>query len=189
MNRPEILQMPNIPKPLHGLNPRVIMGEKKWGLTRQEVYKSTNYKCSACGVDKYKAKKHQWLEAHELFDIDYNKGIASFVEIVPLCHFCHSFIHSGLTRVKARNKEITATEVSEKMQHGVDVLMSRPCLSIFSGTAELCHLVGVDTCGLKVYAPPELGVSWEKWRMKWADVEYKPKFKSYNDWAQHYGSR
>jgi len=184
-SRPELLSSPNIPKPLHGLNPRTIMGRSAWDVKRQEVYKSTEFHCAACGVHKTRAKKHKWLEAHEIFDIDYKKQRATIVEIVPLCHFCHAFIHSGLTRVRARNKDITAQEVRDIMQHGVSVLESCDG-AVFLGTSELCQLVGVDCSMLPSIPLASHGGSWGGWRMVWSGKEYRGKFPTFKHWQRHY---
>ena len=92
---PEILSQPNIPQPLHGLSPRVINGDAWWNATRKEVYARYDYHCIACGVHKTEAQGPKWLEAHEVYDFDYAKGIATVKSIEPLCHYCHNFIHSG----------------------------------------------------------------------------------------------
>lgn len=183
--RPKILSMPNIPKPLHGLNPRSIMGKQAWDIRRHDVYASTQFHCAACGVHKAQAEKHSWLEAHELFEIDYNNCRATLVEIVPLCHFCHAFIHSGLTRIRARNGQISAHEVRRIMSHGCDVLR-RDGSRIFLGTAQLCQLVGVDCSDIECLPIPNDCESWSDWRMVWRGREYRGKFKTFKEWERHY---
>ena len=183
--RPNLLSAPNIPKPLHGLNPRTIMGQSAWDQERKKVYASTNYHCAACGVHKSNAKKHRWLEAHEIFDINYRSGTATLIEIVPLCHFCHAFIHSGLTRVRARNKKILASEVWHIMDHGCEVLR-RSGAGMFAGTAELCDLVSVDRSGVQIMPLPRCMADWGKWRMIWDGKEYRGKFKSMAQWQRSY---
>ncbi len=181
--RPHLLSAPNIPKPLHGLNPRTIMGKPAWDEERQKVYASTDYHCAACGVHKSQAKLHKWLEAHEIFDIDYRRGTATLIEIVPLCHFCHAFIHSGLLRVRARKKKVSAQHVRDVMIHGCEVL--RQCNGeIFQGTAELAYLVGVNTSHLSEISPPRNIADWSKWKMVWGENEYRGKYKSMRDWQR-----
>ncbi len=93
VRRPEVLLCPNTPKPLHGVVPREIYGQSWWNKTREAAYRSTNYHCLACGVHKYQAKHRQWLEGHELYEINYVEGTSTYIETVPLCHFCHNSIH------------------------------------------------------------------------------------------------
>lgn len=183
--RPELLSMPNIPKPLHGLNPRTIMGRASWDVKRREVYASTGHHCAACGVHKSEAKKFQRMEAHEVHEIDYGKGMAEVLEIVPLCHFCHAFIHSGLTRMRARKKEIKASEVLAIMSHGCEVLRSGKC-KMFAGTAELCDLVKADRSGIPIANQPRSMADWSKWFLVWEGEAYKGKFKNFNAWQKSF---
>src|SRR3990167_9396936 len=83
---PAILLHPNIPKPMHGVNPRTIMGQEWWDEQRQRAYEENNFCCWACGVHKSQAAYHKWLEAHECYEIDYIAGRMYMRIIVALCH-------------------------------------------------------------------------------------------------------
>ena len=105
--RPEILLHPNVPKPLHHVNPRSILGKEWWDVQRQKAYKENNYCCWACGIHKSEAKYHQWLEGHEHYDINYETGCVKLKEIVALCHSCHNSIHTGRMQLLRKRKEIS----------------------------------------------------------------------------------
>ena len=188
MSRPDLLSMPNIPKPLHGLNPRTIMGKTKWDTKRQEIYASTDYHCAACGVHKYDAKFHTWLEAHEIFDIDYPNSVAHLIEIVPLCHACHMFIHSGLLAIQHRKGNISSKKARRVLRHGADVLRTGKG-RIFPYTLKMCKIAKIDTTGLTPTNIPSIINPWKTWKMKWDGEVYQPKFKSMKDWKMHYDAR
>lgn len=183
--RPHLLSSPNIPKPLHGLNPRTIMGREKWDIERRKVYETTDHRCAACGVHKSQTRKHKWMEAHEIFEIDYANGVANLKEIVPLCHFCHSFIHSGLLRVMARKRKVTANHVREVLRHGCNLLVQgNYCM--FVGTADLCDITGVDRFDIPVMRVPKKIAAWGDWKMVWGGVEYPAKYTSQEQWKRAY---
>jgi len=92
---PEILCHPNVPKPLHTIAPRTIMGNGWWNRIRLEVYKRYDYHCAACGVHKTRAMRFKRLEAHEFYEVDYHTGTVTVKSLEPLCNYCHMFIHSG----------------------------------------------------------------------------------------------
>lgn len=182
---PEILMHPNIPKPLHEVNPRTIMGKTAWDIVRQEAYASTDYHCIACGVHKSQAAVHQWLEAHEFYQIDYQAGRVEIEKIIPLCHFCHNFIHSGRLHM-ITGKEKTQDEVVEILEHGFAVL-SKAGLPAFPFTLELAHEVGAKTFGVGPNLLPDGEMpAWEDWRLVWQGKEYPPKYKTYNEWKARY---
>lgn len=185
--KPEILTHPNIPKPLHGLNPRTIKGREWWDVTRRKAYASTDYHCAACGVHKRDAKKHQWLEAHEYFDINYQTGRCEVISIEPLCHYCHNFIHSGRLQ-KIMGKEKTVTEVKEILEHGFAVLAEHS-LKAFTGTLDLARDLRANTFDVQssfVVTNPNL--KWEDYRLILDGDEYPPIHPNFNAWYKHYST-
>ena len=182
---PEVLSMPNIPKPLHGVNPRTIMGKEAWDIVRQEVYKSSDYHCRGCGVSKAEARRHAWLEAHGYYDIDYKKGVVTVKMLIPICHYCHNFIHSGrLSMILGKDK--TEQEVIAILEHGFKVLKDNK-LKAFPFTLDLADSLGAKTYGVGAYELPENeDVKWEDWRLIWEGKEYPPMYKTYEDWQNHY---
>lgn len=171
--RPEVLMCPNVPKPMHGVAPRVVLGTKWWNKTRQDAYKSTGYHCLACGVSKYAALFHQWLEGHELYKIDYAKGIMRYLETVPLCNACHNYIHDGrLTALKDKGI-ITHGRFAAVIQHGDRVLkaagLRRPTIAEREAAITDLVLTG-KLC------------EWSKWRLVIGRKRFKPKFKTPEQW-------
>lgn len=183
--KPEILTHPHIPKPLHGVAPREIMGVSWWNKERQKVYASTNFHCVACGVAKAEAKKHKWLEAHEFWNIDYATGTCVITSIEPLCHYCHNFIHTGrLSMIMGSEK--SKQEVKEILEHGLQIL-SKNKLECFPFTLDFAKSLGCKTYGVKAYSlPEEDNVEWGEWKLLWEGNEYKSKFATYEDWVEFY---
>ena len=182
--KPEILTHPHIPKPLHGLNPREVLGKEWWDKVRSEAQRRTNYTCAACGVKKENAKKHQWLEGHEYWNIDYRTGRCEVISIEPLCHYCHSFIHSGRLE-KLIGKEKTVNEVKDILEHGFKIL-SENKLKCFPFTLKLGKALNVNTYNVESYRLPESKVEWNQWALVLEGKEYKSKFKTFDEWVEHY---
>lgn len=183
--RPEILSHPNIPKPLHEVNPRNIMGQYEWDVIRQDAYASTGYHCIACGVHRNDAKGRQWLEAHEFYNIDYGMGRVEVEKIVPLCHYCHNFIHSGRLSMII-GKEKSRKEVIEILEHGFKILANNE-LTAFYFTLQFAEEIGANTFGVLPSIIPDGEVpDWENWRLVWEGKEYPPKYKTYGEWLERY---
>lgn len=175
---------PNIPKPLHGISPRTIMGQEWWDKTRREVYASSDQHCIACGVYKTEAKEKQWLEAHEFYKINYKTGEVIIESIEPLCHYCHNFIHSGRLAMIIDTEKPRETVV-EILEHGFKIL-SKNKLKCFPGTLELALEIGACTYGVKAYNTPEDTVPWEKWCLVFRGKKYYSNFSCYDEWEKHY---
>jgi hypothetical protein len=184
--RPEILTHPNIPKPLHGLNPRGLLGKHWWDTVRLKAQKDYGFCCASCGVPKAEAKKHAWLEGHEYWDINYMTGICEVIEIVPLCHYCHNFIHSGRLKMLGVSKVKTTEEIVEILEDGFRLLKDNK-LQCFPATLALAKELGAKTFGVTGYSlttNPEL--LWTDYKVKLEGKLYGSKFKSYEEWSQHY---
>lgn len=175
--RPEILLHPNIPQPLHGVNPRTIYGQSWWNRERLLTYKSTEFHCLACGVHKSEARSRQWLEAHELYEIDYKKGRATFIEAVPLCHYCHNFIHSGRMQTLLDRGELHHSKFVAIVQHGDRVLRQ-------AGLERKPHLEREQEM-LQMMADG-LVAEWSKWRLKLKGKLYPPLFESVKEYEAHW---
>ena len=107
---------------MHGLAPRVILGAKWWDKTRRAAYKENAYHCAACGVFKLQARFRQWLEGHELYEVDYLQGRLYYLRTVPLCHCCHNYIHNGRLLWLLENNEVTHAKYAAILGHGDAVL-------------------------------------------------------------------
>ena len=122
MLEPLLLAGPNIPLPLHGVAPRVVLGQKWWDRERRAAYRATGFHCLACGVHKSEAKFHRWLEGHEVYRIVYLSGVMTYERTVPLCHACHSYVHDGRLEYLKKSRMITFTKYAAVIQHGEAVL-------------------------------------------------------------------
>ena len=169
---PRLLLHCNIPKPLHEVNPRSIKGESWWNEQRFKVYEEQGNHCAACGVHKSQAEgKKQWLECHEIYEINWKKGRAFFIKLVALCPYCHKFIHSGRLQALYKKREIKKQEYLDIIKHGTDILEKEGLKQLWEERHDQCE----DSPG------------WGKWRLVFEGNYYKPKFKSYKEWAKHYG--
>jgi len=164
---PDILLHPNIPKPLHGVNPRNILGDVWWNSKRLEVYSKNNYCCWACGVHKTDARYHRWLEAHEEYDINYKKGKVKLVGLVALCHSCHNFIHDGRMRMLVQSGDMDYGKMVDILDHGDRILKSNSLVKE--------HYTG------KI-------AEWSKWYLLLNNKKYYSKFKDMNEWAEYFSN-
>lgn len=174
IRQPEILLCPNVPKPLYGVAPRKVLGDKWWEETRQAAYASTDYHCIACGVHRSNAFYRQWLEGHELYRIDYAKGRMVYVRTVPLCSYCHAYIHDGRLRAMLDKGEITQGHYAAVIQYGDRVLRE-------AGLKRLAYNDRDSSIWLNGVA------DWSKWRLCIDRRKFKPLYKDLAAWNKEFG--
>jgi len=189
--RPDLLSAPNIPKPLHTVNPRTICGRWWWDIQRQEAYAKHDYCCWACGVPKRNAEFYHWLEAHEDYDIDWETGKVELKEIVALCHSCHSFIHNGRLLNLYQNSEIGRDKITSILEHGFDIC-KRNHVQPFYGAYIAWYVLKGKTLEESVIKAkkkgwyPKIEASWEKWHLIIEGTKYFSPFKDLSEWENHW---
>jgi hypothetical protein len=197
--RPELLQQPNIPKPLHGVNPRVIMGKDMWDATRKEVYKRQDQRCACCGVHRSEAKYHNWIECHESYSVDPVSGVMVIDELVALCHACHNFIHSGrLVSVVAVFNHEKAVEI---LEHGLTILQGAgqdinphtelACTTLTAGVLSRKFKYKASYSYPTVPRPPEIPLrgkqaEWHEFILIYNGVAYRSPLETFAQWEAHY---
>lgn len=167
--RPEILQGGPIPLPMHGLAPRVVMGKTWWERTRKAAYLSTFYHCVVCGVHKTKAKgavKH--LEGHEVYEIDWLMGEMEYVETVPLCNYCHSYIHEGRLNWLLSTRKISQQKYAAIIRHGDSILCA----------------AGLERRPTDRKGPQ---ADWGDWRLIVGKKSFKSLYANFNEWKASHG--
>ena len=103
-----LIAMPNVPKPLHGVAPRTVLGTTTWNKMRRECYEKANDTCEICGDCPDDKRKRQ---AHEVYVVNYSTGESVFIGCVCLCQQCHlACIHNGraITLYSKKSPLITA---------------------------------------------------------------------------------
>ncbi len=98
-----LIAMPNLPKPLHGQCPRTLLGATTWNKMRNFCYNQADNTCEICGDKPDDLRRRH---AHEVFDIDYENGVAKFVRAFCVCSLDHlGCIHTGraITLYKQNN--------------------------------------------------------------------------------------
>lgn len=164
--RPYLLCAAPIPLPMHGLAPRVVLGSRWWDKERQAAYRSTNFHCIACCIARG-TKWCEWLEGHEVYDVDYLLGRMVYLETVPLCYRCHSFVHPGFLRIKLEEGIVSREEFETILNHGYEVIARAGA----KREREQCHQF----------------VEWSAWRLVVAGKEYAPLYQSFEQYKKEFG--
>ena len=88
-----------------------------------------------------------FVECPEFWNIDYMTGVCVVERIIPLCHYCHNFIHSGRLYMAA-GVENSEQECVNILEHGFQIL-KRHGLKCFGGTLAVAEALGRDLLVLR----------------------------------------
>ncbi len=103
-----------------------------------------------------------------MYDVDYEIGRWVYVETVPLCDYCHNYIHSGRLAALLEEQKITQARYVAILQHGDDVLfrakVKKP--AVHNGPV----------------------AEWAVWRLVINGKLHPPKFSTTEDWLREFGN-
>ena len=74
-------------------NLRSMLSKKAWDFIRRDAYARSGGRCAICG------RPSKRLEAHERWEFDKDKKVQKLVDVLGICHACHSVIHIARTQV------------------------------------------------------------------------------------------
>ena len=74
-------------------NLRTLLSKAQWDYIRKDAIARSNGVCAICGA---KAKR---LEGHERWEYDEQNCVQKLVDVIAVCHSCHSVIHIGRTQL------------------------------------------------------------------------------------------
>ena len=79
-------------------NLRSLLSQRQWDAVRKDAYARSGGACTVCGV------KTRYLDAHERWGYDEEKGIQKLLDVVALCKDCHAVVHIGRTQLLGDEK-------------------------------------------------------------------------------------
>lgn len=191
-----LIAMPNIPRPLHGVNPRTILGTSTWNHMRKFCYAKANDTCEICG---YKPDNPHHRHGHEVYEIDYAKGTAKFVKVFCVCSMCHlGCIHTGraLTLWKNGNPLYPTDFLLKGAEHAFKIISEynadNPKADLRAYSTFLDYLKHdelrepmeklIDQYGIKFYTEVEDMVPWGDWKLIIGDQEYNTPYADKDEW-------
>lgn len=193
-----LITMPNVPKPLHRLNPRNIMGQTTWDHVRKRCYYNAHYKCEICGIDFAEIKPR--YAAHELYSYDYKKGTGTFERCIAICAKCHDAIHSGrlITMYKNGNPLYPKEYVLKVVEHCFKLVSDynnehedQEPLRLYYTFLEYLKMPDLNyemvtliaKYHIQFYAEPKRIAKWPDWKLIIGNKEYPTPYKSEEEWA------
>lgn len=192
-----LITMPNVPKPLHGLPPRVIMGKTTWDHVRKRCYFDAGYKCEICGCEPPKGQLH----AHELYSYDWKKGTGKFERCIAICKQDHDFIHSGrlITLYKQGNLLYPKDYVLGVVEKGFKLISeynathrNKAPLRVYSTFIEYLKVPDlaedmerlINKYDIQFYQHPDESADWGEWKLVLGNKEYPTPYANIYEWKE-----
>lgn len=194
-----LIAMPNIPKPLHGVAPRVVLGTKTWNAMRKDCYAKADDTCEICGNrPDTPSRRH----AHEVYEIDYEKGTAKFIRAFCVCSMCHlGGIHTGraITLFKQGNPLYPKEFLLEGAENAFRVISSynedHPEADLRAYRTWLDYLkceelrepmeALIKKYNMKFYAEdPKKTAKWKKWKLIIGAKEFPTPYANEKEWQK-----
>ena len=194
-----LIAMPNIPKPLHGVAPRTLLGASTWNHMRKKAYALANDTCEICGN---KPENLRQRHGHEVYEIDYRKGIARFVRVFCVCSLDHlGCIHTGraITLYKHGNplypREFLLDGAEKAFKTIYEYNQDHPGADLRAYATFLDYLkvpsleapmrVLIHKYDMKFYAEDKKKLAkWGKWKLIIGDKEYPTPYKDEKEWEK-----
>lgn len=191
-----LIAMPNIPRPLHGVNPRTLLGASTWNHMRKFCYNQANDTCEICGC---KPDNPHHRHGHEVYEIDYAKGTAKFVRVFCVCSLCHlACIHTGraLTLWKKQNPLYPTEFLLSGAEHAFKIISEynrdNPKADLRAYSTFLDYLKHdelrepmeklIKQYNIKFYTEIEDMVEWGDWKLLIGDQEYPTPYANKEAW-------
>ncbi len=195
-----LLTMPNLPKPVHGLNPRTIMGDSAWEKARKRAYYTAGYRSE---ISRELCANPGGLHAHEAYDINYVTGACTFRRIFAITPMEHVyFIHSGrmITLWKNKNPLYSTEKVLAGIENGFRLIHDWNKANPRKKKLK-AYYVFLDYLKYPELAPKveeliykyemefwaedtKRMCDWEDWRLIFNGKEYPTPYADYNAWEE-----
>ena len=196
-----LLTMPNIPRPLHQLNPRNLLGQDCWRVLRSDCLKKAKYTCEACG----RKLTTRGAQTHELYSYSYITGTAIFQRCVCLCDYCHRSIHSGHTISDYKEGVITKEKLLSIIEHCFKTVSNYNSIHANQKPLRLYHsflqclndpslhdniALLLEKYDIGFYREDTKHMAkWQEWELVYGNNSFKPIFKTRGDWANYASTR
>lgn len=193
-----LIAMPNIPKPLHGVNPRTLLGGAAWNRLRKSCYANADDTCEICGA---KPENLRHRHGHEVYKIDYAHGTAEFDRVFCVCSLCHlACIHTGraLTLWKQNNPLYPTEFLLEGAEHAFKIInqynKENPGAELRAYATFLDYLRQeelrepmeklIKKYDIKFYKEVDGMVDWGDWKLIIGSKEYKTPYENEDAWKK-----